>query len=186
MSPTATRTASGRSLDLLKPDPRDVDIRDIAHHLSQINRYGGASCFPVNVAQHSVLALSIGMQILHQPRATQIYTLLHDAHEAYLGDITSPAAVAIDGPIGDTIDTLKDGIDDALWCHFGLESPDAATRALVRKADRMAFATEWRDTMHGPCPVADEPAPWPVEFEHFSASEGRFMAEFKSLMMAVA
>ena len=186
MSPTATRTASGRSLDLLKPDPRDIDIRDIAHHLSQINRYGGASCFPVNVAQHSVLALRIAAEILHQPHATQIYTLLHDAHEAWLGDITSPAAVAIDGPYGGAIDGIKTTLDSAVMRRFGLSPPDADTRACVDKADRMAFATEWRDTMHGPCPAADEPAPWHVEFEHFSASEGRFMEAFQFLLMVGA
>jgi hypothetical protein len=77
-------TSSGNKVDLLNPDPSTILIEDIAHHLSQVNRYTGASRFPYSVAQHSYL-----MSTMVSPE-NSLAALLHDATEAYLGDVSSP------------------------------------------------------------------------------------------------
>lgn len=60
---------------------KDIDIHDIAWHLSNINRFTGASTIPWSVAQHSVAVA----------KATEsLEGLLHDASEAYLTDISRP------------------------------------------------------------------------------------------------
>lgn len=56
-------------------------IEDIAHHLALINRYNGATRVPYSVAEHCV-RLS-GAELPGDPLAM----LLHDAAEAYVGDI---------------------------------------------------------------------------------------------------
>lgn len=112
-------TVSGRRVDLLNPVEADIDIHDIAHGLSNICRYGGqTNCF-YSVAQHSV-ALSVVAPTLEHYRdpnltdwqLTQIAkaALLHDAAEAYTGDIKTPVkellpdfAERIEGPITDVI-----------------------------------------------------------------------------------
>lgn len=79
------RTFTGRYVNPLELHPADIDIRDIAHHLSIINRYTGASPEPFSVAQHSVLGTAYFCSV-----KTKLAFLLHDAAEAYFNDLASP------------------------------------------------------------------------------------------------
>lgn len=92
MNPTMT-TFTGRHVNPLDLRHEDVDIRDIAHHLACINRFCGGARVPVNVACHSYYVSQL------VPREHRLQALLHDASEAYLGDVTkwlkeSPAMAA--------------------------------------------------------------------------------------------
>lgn len=78
------RTFTGKHVNPLALKPEDIDIRDIAHHLSIINRYTGASPEPFSVAQHSVMAASMATKYL------RLAVLLHDAAETYFNDLASP------------------------------------------------------------------------------------------------
>jgi len=64
-------------------EPFTPDIDAIAFALSHINRYTG-HVGPYSVAQHCVL---VAMQL---PPELQLSGLLHDAPEAYIGDISAP------------------------------------------------------------------------------------------------
>jgi hypothetical protein len=75
-------TSTGRQIDLMDPQVRHVDIRDIAHGLSHICRWGGHTEAFYSVAEHSLLV----SRICSDP----LWGLLHDATEAYLGDIVRP------------------------------------------------------------------------------------------------
>ncbi len=75
-------TSTGRFVDLFAMREEDVDVLDIAHSLSQINRFNGHVSHPVSVAQHSVYVS------LLSPPGSELQGLLHDASEAYLGDVT--------------------------------------------------------------------------------------------------
>lgn len=74
-------TVSGRPVDIFDPQPEMFDIHDIAHHLSIINRWVGASFYPISVAQHSLAVCNAC------PPALQMNGLMHDAAEAYVGDV---------------------------------------------------------------------------------------------------
>ena len=107
------QTISGRRVDLLDPDPADIGIDDIAWALSRIPRFNGHTRFAYSVAQHCVL----GAQYLHhQPGAkttrNALIFLLHDAHEAYIGDITTPAAEAF---CDARLHVVKYHLDCAIW-----------------------------------------------------------------------
>jgi len=78
-------THSGRKLDLIDPDLADIHINDIAHGLSQVNRFCGQTEEPISVAQHSVLVARLCEPCGHK---IILQALLHDASEAYLGDVT--------------------------------------------------------------------------------------------------
>lgn len=86
---TTIETNSGRFIDLYSPDPSDIWISDIAHHLAAVCRFGGA-CDPwYSVAEHSCLVARLMLaRGLHW--RIQLAGLLHDAHEAYIGDLQSP------------------------------------------------------------------------------------------------
>jgi len=80
-------THSGRLIDPTQVSVEDVDIEDIAYHLASIRRFGGAC--RVNVADHSIRTAKI-VELLGGCWACQYEGLMHDAHEAYLGDIIYP------------------------------------------------------------------------------------------------
>lgn len=77
-------TFTGKAFYPLAPDPEQIDIRDIAHALSMACRYGGHVKRFYSVAEHSVL---ISRAV---PAPYALHGLLHDATEAYLGDMIRP------------------------------------------------------------------------------------------------
>ncbi len=72
-------------------DPREEDIRasDILHNLAQVNRFGGSTDAPISVAQHSVQCAMLAWRAGYNYE-TQYALLMHDAAEAYIGDMQRP------------------------------------------------------------------------------------------------
>jgi len=87
-SPSFMFTHSG-GVDLLDFTSRDVDFDDIAHALSMQCRFNGHLKQFYSVAQHCV-AVSELLEARGEPVEVQFAGLLHDAGEAYTGDITVP------------------------------------------------------------------------------------------------
>ena len=81
---TWLQTYTGKMFWPLNPRPEDIDIRDIAHALSQEARYSGMTRFHYSVGQHCLLASTIVAPEF------QLLALMHDATEAYLKDIIRP------------------------------------------------------------------------------------------------
>jgi len=81
------RTYSGLYVDPLDIRPEQVRIRDIAHHLACFNRFCGAVYKPINIASHSILVHEI-VEFETNDVQVRLQALLHDATEAYLGDVT--------------------------------------------------------------------------------------------------
>lgn len=81
---------SGRIIDFNDFKKSDLCLEDIAHHLSSINRFGGGLNHSTHysVAQHSVI-LAMYALINYDIRIAKL-CLLHDAAEAYLGDVITP------------------------------------------------------------------------------------------------
>lgn len=73
---------SGLRVDLFRPRPEDVRINDIAHALSHICRWGGHCREFYSVAEHSLI---LSYHVSHP-----LWGLLHDATEAYVGDMARP------------------------------------------------------------------------------------------------
>lgn len=90
--PTIT-TFSGKTWHFVNPDPNDVDIIDLAHHTGNICRFHGATKVFYSVAQHNIC---VGGLLGEKAPLEQVVTryvawgLIHDAAEAYLGDVASP------------------------------------------------------------------------------------------------
>lgn len=86
----AYRTYTGRMLDLSNPRPEDICLEDIAHHLARVCRFGGAVHEYYSVASHSVMVATIVAASDYRVSGyLQRSALLHDATEAYLGDMVS-------------------------------------------------------------------------------------------------
>lgn len=88
MSNSCIVTYTGKFIDPLNLKPEDVDIRDIAHALSNLCRYGGHTRHFYSVAQHSVI---LADEVRHRLGDEQaFFALLHDAEEAYVVDLPRP------------------------------------------------------------------------------------------------
>lgn len=136
-------TASGAYLNLEHPFQSEaIDIEVIAHALSNICRFGGHTSSFYSVAQHSVLVSEIVRPGL------QLKALLHDAAEAYLGDVIKPLKVLL--PEYARLERL---VEEAIADKFGISS---AYEAEIKKADMVLLATERRDLM------VDQLVYWPL------------------------
>lgn len=117
-------------------------IEEIAHSLAQINRFTGHAKRPYSVAEHSLLVAYIAASEGATP-VQQLAALLHDAHEAYVGDLASPAKWAI----GQPWETFEHGQEVAVHNALGIRSTMVAHRASIRRWDLIALATERRDLL---------------------------------------
>lgn len=126
-------THTGRHFDLVDPQPDMINVLDIAHGLSNCCRFAGHSSHFYSVAQHSVLASRI------VPAGYELEALLHDASEAYLGDVTRPLKLLLPD-----YRAIEQRVEAAIRAAFGLPSRQSDT---VTHADRVMLATERRDLM---------------------------------------
>lgn len=128
-------TASGKRYFPASPRPEEIDIRDIAHALSQINRYTGHTRRPISVAEHCVICA----RNISPPY--ELEALLHDAAEAYLGDLSRPVKKWL-GRFTPEWDCMEEENHRAVAERFQLVYPWPEA---VREADNRALTTEVRD-----------------------------------------
>lgn len=132
-------TATGQQFDLRFIDDASISLIDIAHHLSQINRYSGACSRPMSVAEHSLFVLAIVESALPTASpAVLLAALMHDAHEAYTNDLTQPMKQVIGEPW--RREELR--IQHAVLKRFGLVEASAGAAKLIHWADMTALVTE--------------------------------------------
>lgn len=149
-------TNTGREHHLLGTAQQfnEPTIEEIAHALAQINRFTGHTKRPYSVAEHSLLVCSIAANEGASPMA-QLAALLHDAHEAFTGDVSSPVKWAI----GEPWEVLEQSQAIGLHNALGVRSAMVAHHASVKRWDLMALATERRDlTRYDP----EVNMPWPI------------------------
>jgi hypothetical protein len=100
-------TRKGEAVDLVDPRPETISPADIAHSLSLQCRWGGHTREFYSVAQHSVhvaetavlIAQTDGDYSAQEIDQIRLAAILHDAHEAYTGDIATPIKLLIGSTI---------------------------------------------------------------------------------------
>lgn len=168
-------TSSGKQFWPLDPKAEHIDISDIAHALSHICRYGGHCTIFYSVAQHSVHV----SRLCDECDARE--GLLHDAPEAYIGDMVRPLKYSI---------PQYREIEAKIWhvvaAKFNIREgtePDFKPPS-VQLADDRALMTERRDL------VVKSPIPWRVtvtpDEERIvplrpEQARGEFLERFKEL-----
>ncbi len=124
-------TASGRRISITDPQPEDICIHDIAHALANICRFGGHTKRFYSVAQHSIM---VSDEVDNQHA---LQGLLHDATEAYLGDVVGPLKRVLPDYLA-LEKKWRGAICEAF--HISVEIPGE-----VKVADNRAMSTELRD-----------------------------------------
>lgn len=116
----------------------------VGNSLAKINRFAGRTPVPYSVARHSVLV----SRLCGTPEA-RMWGILHDAHEAFLGDIITPtvefmavhAGQTAGNIIKNSVTRVKALVDRQIQSHWGVvPSPVALTE--VAYYDRIACAAE--------------------------------------------
>lgn len=155
------QTYTGRKFHLGEPDPASVHITDIAVGLSRIPRFTGHTIHFYSVAQHSNLVEAI---MPPDTNALQrLVALLHDAHEAYIGDLSSPLKWLLrDYANRDVLGLIERNIQFAIHRAFRIDHipPHDRLARAIKHADLVALAVEKRDLMR-PAPDSwiDLPSP---------------------------
>lgn len=158
---------------------RDVRISDTAHALALICRFGGHCTEHYSVAQHSLLVANILASIQSSPEAV-LCGLLHDAHEAYVGDVPTPIKAQLGGAWTDLEHQAEETVLDA----FGLRDAMNDWHDIVKHADLVALATERRDlllfdsTINLPWAILDGVVPHQGLAAPVSATPQRWSAVF--------
>ena len=133
-------TASGKGHDLAKPE---IHWPDVSHALGMQCRFNGHTrCF-YSVAQHCVNVAKL-LRERGYDIETQLMGLLHDAGEAYVGDITVPVQ-----RMADTSDLkkLEATVLESVFACASLEVDDDMAAA-VHHADKDMGRLEIRDLIN--------------------------------------
>lgn len=114
--------------------PFTFDIKDIAHSLALTCRFGGHCNEFYSVAEHSVrVSQKVG-------REHALWGLLHDAAEAYVGDIVKPRQ-----PWCPQLKELESVILKSIAREYHLPWP---IPGVIEMVDHRMCATEYRDLMN--------------------------------------
>jgi hypothetical protein len=137
---TWIETRSGRRFDVANPREEDIDIEDIALALAQTCRFGGHALRWISVAWHSVVVHDI-MAMLREESTARLAALLHDAAEAYVGDMPRPLKLAFPDFVA-----AENRVQDVIHRKFGLQ-PSSELLSLIRKVDNQTLLEEARAYM---------------------------------------
>ena len=132
-------TRSHRILDLTTITPEQIHKIDLGAVVS-IGRFTCQTAKFWSVAQHSLNVARITKDLGGSANA-QAWAVLHDAHEAYFGDLIRPLVDFLGQNAGDAIDRLRSRIDQAIASRFGI-TLDAETLTVVQQADDIVLAAE--------------------------------------------
>jgi hypothetical protein len=122
------QTFTGRRFDVFAPNPDHIHLLDIATALAHTCRFSGHVPYHYSVGQHSLLMSRV------VPPAVALEALLHDAAEAYLGDVPRPIRQGLQD-----YNAVMGLVETAVAQRFGLVYPwpDA-----IHEADMRMVITE--------------------------------------------
>lgn len=123
-------TYSGQVVDILNPTPETITLEDIVQGLNNYCRFGGQLPQHYSVAEHSVLVSMLA------PEDLFFEALIHDASEAYLGDMISPLKKIIGKPYKD----IEERWMKVICTKFGV---DYERLQLIKPYDEQALQIEF-------------------------------------------
>jgi 5'-nucleotidase len=162
---------SGAWLDLLAPHTSEFTIEDIAHGLALQCRYAGQCREFYSIAEHSILVSDI---VQDDPLAA----LLHDAAEAFLGDITRPLKQMLPD-----YRRIEAQMQRAIFSRFDI---DPQSNPAIKSADLSILAAEQSQMM--PAGTDEwarhdgiESAPVKIRFLSPQKAKAEFLQRFETL-----
>lgn len=138
MSKTMKALPSGKAIDLANPDTYEFTVEEISELLHKVKRFNG---FSMSVATHSIMVADTLFNITGNPFIA-LRGLMHDAAEAYIGDISTPVKTML----GASAELLEDRVQTAILRQLAPNHElNLTTAPLIKFVDMMALHYELND-----------------------------------------
>lgn len=134
-------TYTGLHFDPMELDENLIKIKDIAHALSMICRANGHTRIFYSVAQHSIACAKEAKQ-RGLSKEIVLGSLLHDASEAYLSDVTRPIKKELKLYL-----EVEDRLQNLIWRHFIGRDLTEAEKSKVFEIDDAMLSMEFHQLM---------------------------------------
>jgi len=157
-------THSGILFNLLEPEPDDILIEDIAVHLSRIARWNGGTRRFYSVAEHCCRCCDNASNI-----DDKLMMLLHDAEEAYWGDIISTVKSILKKTAPEIVERMK-ALRIMVFEKFGVKM-DSLGVEVMKVHDAAELQRDFDELIIG------DRYCWPME-----RAQAEFLARFQDLM----
>lgn len=136
MAKGVIQTYTGKKVNVPYMTKEDFDIIDVAHSLSLTCRYSGHCLKFYSVAEHSIIVAHLLEQYSLKDA---LWGLLHDAGEAYFGDVVSPIKVLLPD-----FKLMEDNFLFSISNWFYLDWPMSR---LIRDMDKQVLRMEQQSLM---------------------------------------
>lgn len=136
------RTITGKKFNLFEPTPDMIDIQDIATGLANKGHFSGFSPKYFSIAEHCIMVCDeFALWNDSQPDSMKLLALLHDAPEAYIGDMVKPLKIHMPDYIA-----VENRIMKVIAERFNL---DLSLMHLIKPTDLLIQNIEYNAFFHG-------------------------------------
>ena len=128
---------SGNVIDFNNLKNYDFTVEEIADLLSHVKRFNG---YGMDVASHSLWVASSLYYLTGNPHIA-LLGLMHDAQEAYIGDIATP----VKDVAGNDWDRLENNVQRAILWHLNVKHEhNLGAEKLVKLLDQVSLKLEYQ------------------------------------------
>lgn len=173
-------TYTGKKVYIFNPTVESLDLADISHSLSMVCRFGGHTKKFYSVAEHCVILSNV------VPEEHAKWALMHDASEAYFGDLIRPIKHT---PALKGYREAEKNIQKVIAKKFGLPSE---IPSIVKEFDSHLLYTEAKEMfMNFDLSYFDKKGYrhlTNVEFNYYSPNEAKkvFLSRFSELFEKIS
>lgn len=128
---------SGKVIDFNNLKNYDFTVEEIADLLSHVKRFNG---YGIDVASHSLWVANTLFYLTGNPHIA-LLGLMHDAQEAYIGDIATP----VKDVAGNDWDRLENNVQRAILWHLNIKHEyNLGAEALIKLVDQVSLKLEYQ------------------------------------------
>lgn len=174
------KVSAGHYVDLANPDPSTIEVKSIAAALSKVCRFGGHCPQFYSVAEHCIHATALACSEGYTGDAL-IAVFLHDAAEAYIGDMVKPLKVTMP-QYGEAEQRIEAAIQAAFGVDFSkwMNVIKRFDRAML-KAEKVTMWPEDTEKWAGFSEIEDRVVKF--QFWEPSQAEMQFLAMARTLQL---
>ena len=144
---------SGKVIDFNNLKNYDFTVEEIADLLSHVKRFNG---YGIDVASHSLWVAGALFYLTGNPHIA-LLGLMHDAQEAYIGDIATPVKYMA----GNGWDELEINVQRAILWHLNIKRENnLGADKLVKLLDQVSLKLEFQQMKEAGVYKADNEGIW--------------------------